>query len=181
MSPDVLPFDIIALIIDIVGEKQRKQTSSRNLFWSLLVIPSTRSVAKHLFATVELHNPVLIHRLAFSKKGFIKLLKSRTRLGCCQAYPRTHNVYNRTQSICTKYSMHWRKESRNLQIWAARDITYLIKDYGQARIREKGRYSGHDYRVFAILPQTSTFLTPSKSRSSPKTKYHLWPEPAPLR
>jgi hypothetical protein len=67
-----LPFEIIALIIDIVGEKNDTILLKELAFvsYSFLQICS-----KHLFATVKLHN-ANNHR-ASSKKGFVKLLKSR--------------------------------------------------------------------------------------------------------
>ena len=65
MSPD-LPFDIITLIIDIVGENK-----DRNLLKELALVSHSflQICSKHLYATVELHDS--------SKRGFIKLLKSR--------------------------------------------------------------------------------------------------------
>ena len=72
MSP-VLPFDVIVLIIDIIGE-----TNDKNLLkkLSLVSLSFLQICRKHLFATVELHsiNPHLVP----SKKGFVKLLKSRS-------------------------------------------------------------------------------------------------------
>ena len=66
MSP-VLPFDIIALIIDNVGEN--KDTDLKEL---VLVSHSfLQNCSKHLFATIELDVSSL-------KKGFVKLLKSRS-------------------------------------------------------------------------------------------------------
>jgi len=68
----VLPFDIIALIIDIVGDT--------DLLKELALVSHSflQICSKHLFATVELHDgqPGHYYR-ASSKKGFIKLLKSR--------------------------------------------------------------------------------------------------------
>ena len=65
MSP-VLPFDIYALIIDVVGENK----DTRLLKKLALVSHSFHQICiKHLFANVELH--------AYSKKGFVTLLKSR--------------------------------------------------------------------------------------------------------
>ena len=73
MSP-VLPLDIIALVIDIVGENK-----DTNLLKELaLVSHSVLQICnKHLFATVELHDAVPNYHVASSKKGFVKLLKSR--------------------------------------------------------------------------------------------------------
>jgi hypothetical protein len=73
MSP-VLPFDIIALIIDIVGENK----DTKLLKELALVSHSFLHIcSKHLFATVELHDADPTIRVASSKKGFVKLLKSR--------------------------------------------------------------------------------------------------------
>ena len=71
MSPD-LPFDIITLIIDIVGENK-----DRNLLKELALVSHSflQICSKHLYATVELHDANF--ELASSKRGFIKLLKSR--------------------------------------------------------------------------------------------------------
>ena len=69
----VLPYDVIVQIIDNVGE-----TNDLNLIKELaLVSHSFRQIcAKHLFATVYLHDDVPM-RQASSKKGFVKLLKRR--------------------------------------------------------------------------------------------------------
>ena len=66
MSP-VLPLEIIALIIDIVGENE-----DTNLLKELALVSHhfLQICSKHLLATVDLHD-------ASSKKGFVKLLKSR--------------------------------------------------------------------------------------------------------
>ena len=71
MSPD-LPFDIIPLIIDIVGENK-----DTDLLKELaLVSHSFHAIcSKHLFAIVHLYSATPL--LASSKKGFVKLLKSR--------------------------------------------------------------------------------------------------------
>jgi hypothetical protein len=73
MSP-VLPFDILDLIIGIVGENK-----VINLLKELaLVCHSFLNIcSKHLFATVELHDADPLCGVPSSKKGFIKLLKSR--------------------------------------------------------------------------------------------------------
>ena len=73
MSP-VLPFDIIALIIDNVGENK-----DTNLLKGLALVSHTflQISSKHLFATVELHDANPMCHLASSKKGFVKLLKSK--------------------------------------------------------------------------------------------------------
>ena len=65
MSP-VLPFDIFALIIDIVGENK----DTKLLKELALVSHSLHKICiKHLFANVDLHT--------YSKKAFVKLVKSR--------------------------------------------------------------------------------------------------------
>ena len=73
MSP-VLPFDIIALIIDIVGENKDK-----NLLQELALVSQffLQICSKYLFSTAELHDAVPKRHIASSKKGFVKLLKSR--------------------------------------------------------------------------------------------------------
>jgi hypothetical protein len=70
MSP-VLPFDIIALIIDIVGDT--------NLLKELALVSHSfhHICSKHLFATVELRDAVPGQHIASSKNGFVKLLTSR--------------------------------------------------------------------------------------------------------
>ena len=75
MSP-VLPFDIIALIIDIVAEHENKDT---NLLKKLALVSHCfhQICCKHLFATIELHDANPNYHLASSKKGFAKLFKSR--------------------------------------------------------------------------------------------------------
>ena len=73
MSP-ILPFDIISLIIDIVAEKD-----DTNLLKELALVSHCfhQICSKHLFADIELYeaNPSL--DIGSSKKGFVKLLKSR--------------------------------------------------------------------------------------------------------
>jgi hypothetical protein len=73
MSP-VLPFDIIVLIIDNVGENK-----DTNLLKELALVSHSfhQICSKHLFATVELHDAVPKRRVASSKKEFVKLLKRR--------------------------------------------------------------------------------------------------------
>ena len=70
----VLPFDIIALIIDIVGENK-----DIDLLKELALVSHffLETCSKHLFATIELHDAVPKRHVASSKKGFVKLLKSR--------------------------------------------------------------------------------------------------------
>ena len=69
-----LPFDIIALIIDTVGEN-----NDTNLLKELALVSHSfhQICSKHLFATVELHDADRKYHVASSKNGFIKLLKSR--------------------------------------------------------------------------------------------------------
>ena len=70
MPPD-FPFDIIALIVDIVGENNETDLLRK----LALVSHSLNQIcSKHLFA-VDLYNATSL--LASSKKGFVKLLKSR--------------------------------------------------------------------------------------------------------
>ena len=73
MSP-VLPFDIIALIIDIVGEDE-----NTNLLRSLArVSPSFYQISsKYIFATVELYDATHCDHIRSSKKAFVKLLEGR--------------------------------------------------------------------------------------------------------
>ena len=72
MSP-VFPFDIIAEIIDIVGDDK-----DTNLLKELALVSHSfhQICIKHLFATIDLHDDFPIYP-ASSKKGFIKLLTSR--------------------------------------------------------------------------------------------------------
>ena len=74
MSPDLLPFDIIALIIDIVGER-----NDADLLKELSLVSHSfhQICSKHLFANIELHSAQANPRRASSKKGLVKLLKSR--------------------------------------------------------------------------------------------------------
>jgi hypothetical protein len=73
MSP-VLPFEIIELIIEAVGENK-----DTNLLKELALVSHSfhQICSKHLFATVELHNAAPRRNVASSKKGFVKLLESR--------------------------------------------------------------------------------------------------------
>ena len=70
----VLPFDIIALIIDIVAENK-----DTDLLKKLALVSHSflQICSKHLFATVELHSAIPEFNVASSKKGFVKLLNSR--------------------------------------------------------------------------------------------------------
>ena len=72
MSP-ILPFDVIALIIDIIGGIQDKNSLKELSLVSHCYVQICR---KHLFATVKLHSAHSQLKLASSKRGFAKLLKS---------------------------------------------------------------------------------------------------------
>ena len=69
----VLHYDIIAQIIDIVGENY-----DINLIKELALVSHSfnQICGKHLFATVDLYDDIPIKQ-ASSKKGFVKLLKRR--------------------------------------------------------------------------------------------------------
>ena len=74
MSP-VIPFDIFALIIDIIAENR-----DTDLLKGLALVNHSflQICSKHLFATVELHEPDSTRRkYATSINGFVKLLKSK--------------------------------------------------------------------------------------------------------
>ena len=76
MSP-ALPFDILALIIDIVGENK-----DTDLLKELALVSHSflQICSKHLFATVELRNPIRPpsrRDFVSPKKRFLKLLKRR--------------------------------------------------------------------------------------------------------
>jgi hypothetical protein len=73
----VLPYDVIAQIIDEVGEND--DMNLINLKELSLVSHSFNQICtKHLFATVDLHDYFpLSSRKTSSKKGFVKLLKRR--------------------------------------------------------------------------------------------------------
>ena len=73
MPPD-LPFDIIALIIDIVGENKDTKLLKELALVSHYFL---EICSKHLFATVKLRGAVPVYNIPSSKKGFVKLLKSR--------------------------------------------------------------------------------------------------------
>ena len=70
----VLPFDIIDQIIDKVEENKDTDLLKKLALVSHSFLQICR---KHLFATVDLHDAVSSRHLASSKKGFIKLLKSK--------------------------------------------------------------------------------------------------------
>jgi hypothetical protein len=70
----VLNFDIIALIIDIVGEN-KDTTLLKEL--ALVSHSFLQICSKHLFATINLHDATSRPHVASSKEGFLKLLKSR--------------------------------------------------------------------------------------------------------
>ena len=69
----VLPYDIVAQIIDNVGEN-----NDINLIKDLALVSHSfhQICTKHLFATIDLYDDIPMRR-ASSKKGFVKLLKSR--------------------------------------------------------------------------------------------------------
>ena len=69
-SESVLPFDIIALIIDSVG-----QNNDTNLLKELALVSHSfhHICSKHLFATVELHDTDDVRRRIF-KEGFRQAL-----------------------------------------------------------------------------------------------------------
>ena len=70
----VLPFDIIALIIDTVGENE-----DTTLLKELALVSHSflQTCTKYLFAIVELHDAIPNYHVASSKKGFVKLLQNR--------------------------------------------------------------------------------------------------------
>ena len=70
----VLPFDIIAQIIETVGEN-----NDTDLLKKLALVSHSfhQICSKHLFATVELYEVDRDRRVAPPLKGFVKLLKSR--------------------------------------------------------------------------------------------------------
>ena len=70
----VLPFDIIALIIDIVGENE-----NTDLLKKLALVSHCfhKICSKHLFATIELRDAPPNHPRKSTKEGFVKLLRSR--------------------------------------------------------------------------------------------------------
>ena len=73
MSP-VLPFDIITLIVDIVGENKDTDLLKELALVSYFFL---HICSKHIFSTVELHDADPDYHVASSKKGFVKLLRSR--------------------------------------------------------------------------------------------------------
>ena len=70
----ILPFEIIGVIIDIVGENDDTDLLKK---LSLVSHSFHQICSKHLFATVELSDVDRHDRVARPKKGFIKLVKSR--------------------------------------------------------------------------------------------------------
>ena len=75
MSP-VFPFDIIALIIDIlVGEDYDSDTNFLKEIALVSFLPPI--CRKHLFAIVLLYDADPLCLVVSSKKGFVKLLESR--------------------------------------------------------------------------------------------------------
>ena len=93
----VLPFDIIALIIDSVGEN-----NDTNLLKELALVSHSfhQICSKYLFATVALDDVV-----ASSKKGFFKLLKSRPDV-VNHIRTLTYEVSDNLQSLPTHPSFH---------------------------------------------------------------------------
>ena len=89
MSP-VLPFDIIVLIIDMIGENNDTnllkelalvshsflQICRKHIF-ATVELHDAQICSKHLFATVELHDADPKRHVPSSKKGFVKLLERR--------------------------------------------------------------------------------------------------------
>ena len=74
MSPD-LPFDIIALIVDIVGENEETDLLKK---LALISHSLNEICSKHLFAIVDLYSArPFFPSSSSSKRGFVKLLKSR--------------------------------------------------------------------------------------------------------
>ena len=76
MSP-VLPFDVIAVIVEIVRENK-----DIDLLKELALVSHSfyQACIKHLFANINLRDAVLNYRLVSSKKEFVELLKSRPHL-----------------------------------------------------------------------------------------------------
>ena len=74
MMFSIFPFDIIALIIGIVGEND-----DTDLLKELALVSHSfhQICSKHLFATIKLQDVGQDTRTASSKKGFVKLLGSR--------------------------------------------------------------------------------------------------------
>ena len=70
----VVPYDIIAKIIDIVGENDDTILIIKEL--ALVSHSFNQICTKYLYATVKLHDGVPM-RQAFSKKGFVELLERR--------------------------------------------------------------------------------------------------------
>ena len=73
MSP-VLPFDVIAVIIDIVGENK-----DTDLLKELALVSHSfhHICIKQLFANIDLHDADPFYHLVSSKNGFVQLVKSR--------------------------------------------------------------------------------------------------------
>ena len=97
----VLPFDIIAQIIDVVGENNDTDLLKELSLISHSFLPVC---SKHLFATVELHDAFPRFHVASSKKGFVKLLKARPdvlkyvrnltyKMGACYRLQSTAAIY----------------------------------------------------------------------------------------
>ena len=94
MSP-VFPFDILYRIIDIVEENK-----DTNLLKELSLVSHSfhQICSKHLFATVEIYDGPNNH-VAFSKKGFVKILKSRPDVVMC--------IRNLTYKKCPHRALPW--------------------------------------------------------------------------
>ena len=74
-SSPAFPFDIISLIIDIVGEND-----DTDLLNELALVSHSflQLCTKHIFANIDLHDGNMRHNTkASSKKGFIKLVKNK--------------------------------------------------------------------------------------------------------
>ena len=98
-SDSAFPFDIITLIIDIVGEK-----NDRDLLWKLsLVSHSFNQICiKYLFASIELYD-----EQPNSKVGFVKLL---------ERIPEAANHIRKLTYFCEKSSSQ-----------SSRDFAYLLR------------------------------------------------------
>ena len=94
----LLPINIIALIIDIVGEN-----NDTDLLKELALVSHSflHICSKHLFATIDLHDIDMTYNIAYDlqhrivKKGISQA--PRKQAICCQVYPQAR-VYNRRWS-----------------------------------------------------------------------------------
>jgi hypothetical protein len=130
-------FDIIALIIDIVGENE--DTNLKDLFWSL--IPSSRSVANIYLPPLnrlELHDAFPRYHITSSKKGFLELLKKQTR--CCSVCPQTLFVDTAQSMVFFErhpfidYLMSWRSEISGLHLSCPKDFFRLSAPQSKSRL-----------------------------------------------